>query len=110
MKRYIISILCLTILFITGTQASVKSGLKSWKHLFGNSHADSVRYQVEKYNTKQNLTKPCDDYNDCYNCTLSACKWENNVCEKKDVRFLNIYEFFKEGSKCEDTKNYCDSS
>jgi len=136
MKRYILSILCLTILFITtGTQASVKkhmsNGVSTFKNIFHKKEIKgSVRSQIMTLNKKANLLMDCDKYSgDCHTCVLANCKFENRVCsdkpdelerglksdsdedDKKKVsekEALTVAEFMKEGAKCKDVKKLCD--
>ena len=85
MKRYIISLIYITILLITTAKADLKHGFR--KLFVYKKESNSVTDQINPF-TKTNLTSSCDTYQDCYNCTLANCAWNNEVCDIKKKQTL----------------------
>ena len=54
---------------VTFTKASLLEDLLSWGNV-----------DFDKYNTGADMTKTCDAYTDCFNCSLSNCFWNAGVC------------------------------
>jgi len=58
------------------------------------------------------LEKTCDVYNDCYNCTLANCGWNQNKTCSKDKSIssddMTVQEFMIKGKKCADEQKLCD--
>ena len=59
------------------------------------------------------LDKACNEYADCFNCTLANCQWttESAACHghPNENALLSIKSFFQEGSKCGDPLGACTS-
>ena len=62
-------------------------------------------------NSKIDTLKDCGNITDCFNCTLSNCKWGKNKCDYypaiQRTAVIDVRSFFYYGDKCGDPLGLC---
>jgi hypothetical protein len=50
----------------------------------------------------------CNDQSDCFNCTLSGCRWaDDSYCDGQTTPEPGVKQLFKNGISCGDPLNLC---
>ena len=69
----------------------------------------ATAFNISTYNPALKTGLACDQYSDCYNCTLSNCDWEGTKCNINPYRSVQLTwsTFIKKSFTCIDSKHFC---